>query len=152
MNFTFTTDYSEKPLWNDNERTQAVDKMFAIANNLEYIISVTNKTIQEDRQRGVKGSEYWKDISLYEVGDIRCFEDVAIDEFSFYDDEGMSLTNFSFEVVTEAVAISNDKEWLSDLNYTDEDRQSYVLGECMSDYIKLPNLSPKGVQYYFKLM
>ena len=30
MKFSFQTEYYEKPLWNDNERTQAVDKMFAI--------------------------------------------------------------------------------------------------------------------------
>ena len=154
MKFSFQTEYYEKPLWNDNERTQAMDKMFAIAQdtNLCFIVDKSNEAIEDDKKRGIKGEQDWQQINAWEIGEIRCYEDCAIDEFDFLDDEGIIIRPYGYEVVTEEVAVSNDMDWLSDENYTDEDRASYVLGEVMSDYVKLPNLSPKGIQYYFKLM
>ena len=154
MKFIFKTDYVEKPLWNAEERMEAVDKMFAMAldGNLNFIVKNANEWIAEDHRRGVEHAKDIAEINEYEIGGIICFEDCAIDEFEFLDDEGLIIRPYGYEVVTEEVAISNDMDWLSDENYTDEDRASYVLGEVMSDYTKLPLLSPTGVQYYFKLI
>ena len=154
MKFIFKTDYVEKPLWNAVERMEAVDKMFAMAldGNLNFIVKNANEWIAEDHRKGVEHAKDIAEINEYEIGGIICFEDCAIDEFDFVDDEGQIIRPFSYELVTEEVAISNEREWLSDISYTDEDRASYKLGEVMSDYIKLPLLSPTGIQYYCRLM
>lgn len=151
MRFIFDTDYIKKPLWNLDEQSKSLDKMYAVAldRNLETIVDDMNKCIREDIEGGRPNI---KEVPIYEIDGIVCDLDSAIDEYSFKDDENEWIQPFSIEVVTPEIAESNDKEWLNDVNYTDEDRASYVLGEVMSDYTKLPVLSPTGVQYYYKLM
>lgn len=150
MKFTFDTNYFEKPLWNDTERAEALDKMHAMANftNLKFIAGEVNKCAEEDEKRDGENRK----ISAYEVDTILCDEDQAIDEFYLLGNEDLIIGRYGYELVTKEVAEANEEEWLRDVAYTDEDRASYKLGEVMSLYLKLPELSPKGVQYYLRLL
>ena len=123
------------------------DESSRIYNKMSHVILHLDK-IQEVAKEKARNQEEIKEAEeLYSVDEVQCDLDSAFDEFYFLsNDKYLPNTCCHIEVVTPEVAEENDKTWLNDINYTDEDRASYKLGEVMSDYSKLDE------KYYFKFM
>ena len=104
--------------------------------------------IQEVAKEQARNQEEIKEAEeLYNVDEVQCDLDNAFDEFYFLsNDRYLPNSCRRIEVVTPEVAEESDKAWLNDINYTDEDRASYKLGEVMSCYSKLDDT------YYFEFM
>ena len=116
-------------------------KMYAIRDNIKFIYETLEKQYPKDevlKENGV-------DNLAYNTQNIVVDLENANDEFYLEHENGTEYV--TVEVVTREVAEENDREFLRDIHYTEEDRDSYVLGEVMSDYTKLG-----GTEYYFKFM
>ena len=123
------------------------DELSRIYNKMSHVILHLNK-IQEVAKEQAQNQEEIKEAEeLYSVDEVQCDLDYAYDEFYLLsNDRYLPNSCCHIEVVTPEVAEENDKAWLNDINYTDEDRASYKLGEVLSDYSKLDE------KYYFKFM
>lgn len=126
---------------NESKVKQIYDKMASILANLERIEEVAIEQARTETEKVVISQGF------FSVDEVQIDLDNAYDEFYFLSN-GEYLNNICchIEVVTPEVAEENDREWLRDSAYTDEDRASYKLGEVMSDYSKLSD------KYYFKFM
>jgi len=142
MKLTFISDRCTALEELDDETAKLIyNKMAHVIANFSRIIQVAQDQARNDREREV-ANEGWQGID-----EIQCDLDNAYDEFYFArNNEYLPNEICHIEVVTPLVAEENDREWLSDRAYTDQDRASYKLGEVMSDYSKLDD------KYYFKFM
>ena len=143
MRFTFISDSSYTTLTNleDNKVLEIYDKMAHITANFKRIQEVALEQARNHEEKEIIENE------LVGIDEIQVDLDSADDEFYFlYNNVYINNICCHVEVVTPEVAESNDHDWLNDINYTDEQRASYKLGEVMSDYSKLSE------KYYFKFM
>ena len=116
-------------------------KMYAIRDNMKFIYETLEKQYPNDEV--LKENEV--SMLVYNTQNIVVDLGNANDEFYLEHENGTEYV--TMEVVTKEIAEENDREWLRDVHYTDEDRKSYVVGEVMSDYTKLGS-----TEYYFKFM
>ena len=123
------------------------DESSTIYNRMSHVVLHLNRIQEVAREQARNQEEIKEADELYNVDEVQCDLDNAFDEFYLLsNDKYLPNTCCHIEVVTPEVAEENDKVWLNDINYTDEDRASYRLGEVMSDYSKLDD------KYYFKFM
>ena len=141
MKHTFISDSCTGLINLEDEKVLEIyDKMAHITANFQRIQEVALEQARNHEEREII-------IKELHIDEIQVDLDDADDEFYFlYNNEYINNICCHVEVVTPEIAESNDKEWLSDCHYTDEDRASYKLGEVMSDYSKLSE------KYYFKFM
>jgi hypothetical protein len=147
MKFTFISDRCTALIdlsneVNESEVKQIYDKMAHVLANFHRISNVALEQARNKEEKEIINNELFSGID-----ELQCDLDNAYDEFYLlYNNQYLDNICCHIEVVTPEVAEENDREWLRDSAYTDEDRASYKLCEVMSDYSKLSD------KYYFKFM
>ena len=141
--FTFISDRCTALIELEPSTAQLIyDKMAHVIANFHRIGEVAREQARNNEEKEIIDNELHRGID-----ELQCDLDNAYDEFFFLsNNEYLDNILCHIEVVTPQVAEENDREWLRDSHYTNEDRQSYKLGEVMSDYSKLSD------KYYFKFM
>jgi hypothetical protein len=118
------------------------DKMAHITNNFDRIREVALEQARNEEEKVVISQNF------FGIDEIQIDLDNAYDEFYFLSN-GEYLNNICchIEVVIPEVAEENDKEWIKGTpSISLEERETYKLGEVLSDYSKLSD------KYYFKFM